>query len=192
MKKVILFFLTLIVLVVTGCDDKITNRITFVGDSIIARWDLNESFPMLLPENLGVSGSGVEYIESLAGRFEGKTVVTHFGSNDINTFTDDGYIEGYAQRYIAAIRNLGAAKTFILSVPPRNFIGDREDVNLTILKFNGLIRRYAAENPSLEYVDITSALMRDGTINPQYTLDGLHLNIYGYAIVTKILTKELE
>lgn len=51
-----------------------TPNLDFIGDSIIARWDIDEYFPTWQVSNYGVSGAGIDYTEGNASRFVGKQV----------------------------------------------------------------------------------------------------------------------
>ena len=190
------YFQLLICIVISvlanSCNDGIeTQEICFIGDSLVARWDLQESFPSNIVYNYGKSGAHIDLISDYKGKFSGKTVVVLIGTNDLSSMSND-QLADFCQRYILAVKELGAAHTYILSVPPRNFKGDSPSLNDIIISFNSIIRSKADDHPSFTYVDIHPALCRDGSINPEYSFDGLHLNIYGYQIVARLLTKSMN
>ncbi len=191
-KLVRILMCAITALATLGCADGIeVQNLYFIGDSLIARWNVQESFPANVVHNLGVSGAGISYIEQSAHRLEGNTAVVLIGTNDLTALASDD-IEQYCDRYFEAVAGLGAAKTFVISVPPRNFDGDRSDQNDIIRQFNASVRNRIAEFPSMHYVDVYDALIYNGTINPQYSLDGLHLNIYGYEVVADLLAKTIH
>lgn len=171
-------------------DDETVLRLDFIGDSIIARWDIDEYFPTWQVNNYGVSGAGIDYIEGNAGRFVGKQVVVVIGTNDINYMTPDR-IERYTERYLSAIEALGASKVYLYSLHPRNFSSDRSDVNIDVENFNNRIRATVSKVPSIVYLDVYHDFFHEGEPNPQLYYDRLHLNTYGYEILVSALEKAL-
>lgn len=162
----------------------------FIGDSIIARWDIDEYFPTWQVYNYGVPGAGIDYIEGNAGRFVGKQVVVVIGTNDINYMAPDR-IEKYTERYMSAIKGLGASRVYLYSLHPRNFSSDRSDVNTDVVVFNNLIRARVSEVPSIVYLDVYTDFLYESEPNPRLYYDRLHLNPYGYEILVSALKKTL-
>lgn len=174
-----------------SCNDATAISLDFIGDSIIARWDIDEYFPTWQVYNYGVSGAGIDYIEGNADRFVGKQVVVVIGTNDINYMTPDR-IEKYTERYMSAIKGLGASRVYLYSLHPRNFSSDRSDVNTDVADFNDRIRTRVSEDPSIVYIDIYSDFFYEGEPNPHLYYDRLHLNPYGYDILVSALKKAIE
>jgi len=58
--------------------------------------------------------------------------------------------------------------------------------NGTIKDFNSTIREIAKKY-NLTYIDVHPKLLKDGSLNADYTSDGIHLNEKGYLIWTSIL-----
>lgn len=172
-------------------DDATTLSLDFIGDSIIARWDIDEYFPTWQVYNYGVSGAGIDYIEGNAGRFVGKQVVVVIGTNDIN-YMAPNRIEKYTERYMTAIKGLGASRVFLYSLHPRNFSSDRSDVNKDVVAFNDLIRARVTEEPSIVYLNVYCDFLYEGEPNPHLYYDRLHLSPYGYEILVSALNKALE
>ena len=172
-------------------NDTTALSLDFLGDSIIARWDIDEYFPTWQVYNYGVSGAGIDYIEGNAGRFVGKQVVVVIGTNDINHMAPDR-IEKYVERYMSAIEELGASRVYLFSLHPRNFSSDRSDVNTVVADFNNRIRARVSEVPSIVYLDVYSDFFYEGEPNPKLYYDRLHLNPYGYEILVSALVKLFE
>ena len=171
-------------------DDTTALSLDFIGDSIIARWDIDEYFPIWQVYNYGVSGAGIDYIEGNAGRFVGKQVVVVIGTNDINYMAPDR-IEKYTERYMSAIEGLGASRVYLYSLHPRNFSSDRSNVNTDVANFNDRIRTRVSEVPSIVYIDVYNDFFHEGDPNPKLYYDKLHLNPYGYEILVSALKKAL-
>lgn len=171
-------------------DDSTALSLNFIGDSIIARWDIDEYFPTWQVYNYGVSGAGIDYIEGNAGRFVGKQVVVVIGTNDIN-YMDPNRIERYTERYLSAIEALGASRVYLYSLHPRNFSSNCSNVNTDVADFNDRIRARVSEVPSIVYLDVYSDFFHEGEPNPRLYFDRLHLNPYGYEILVSALKKAL-
>lgn len=179
---------TIICLISGACreneDDKI---IAFVGDSLVARWDLQNSFPTRRTENYGVSKSRLDYIQSQEGRFTGKDVIVILlGTNDVKHLQDSEE-EEYAEKYVEAVEKLGGDRVFLYSIFPRRFSADPIDINERIKRLNQLI--VSGIGPNVIYIDVYETLMKDGNLNLQLSYDGLHLNDLGYEIISNELIK---
>ena len=180
-----------VLFLLSSCSDDVKDaRLDFVGDSIVARWDLAEYFPSRLVYNYGKSGAGIEYIESLAGRFAGRNVVVMIGTNNNYLFVEPDR-EDYARRYVDAITALDAKRVYLYSVLPRDFTSDRDDVNDDIAEFNAVVKHIVESMPAIVYMDVYDDFLHDGKIDFQLYSDKLHLSPYGYEILTKTLLQEL-
>lgn len=188
LKKILMFFLPWCLL---SCADDVKDiQLDFIGDSIVARWDLAESFPSYRTKNYGVSGSGIEYLESMSSRFNGRTVVILSGTNN-NYLMTEADRTAYMRRYVDAILALGADKVYLYSVLPRDFSHDRTDINEDIFKFDSIVEEAVADFSDIVYLNIYRLFLKDGKINPQLYSDGLHLSTYGYEILTRFLLDRL-
>lgn len=182
----------LMLLLFVGCDKaELDVKLNFIGDSIVARWPLSETFPAQYVTNYGVSGSGVQYMESLGGRFQGETVVIEMGTNDNILFVPE-YVEDYVERYVKAVCATGAKTIYLYSVLPREFRNDSQDVNARIRNFNMMVAERVRAYDNIIYIDVYGSFVSDSHINYQYYSDGLHLNIYGYEVMAKALLDVLK
>ena len=180
-----------VLFLLSSCSDDVKDaRLDFVGDSIVARWDLAEYFPSRLVYNYGKSGAGIEYLESLAGRFADRNVVVMIGTNNNYLFVETDR-EDYARRYVDAITALDAKRVYLYSVLPRDFTSDRDDVNDDIAEFNAVVKHIVESMPAIVYMDVYDDFLHDGKIDFQLYSDKLHLSPYGYEILTKTLLQVL-
>lgn len=185
-----LFVCLIIALTMISCDRDEDRAIYFVGDSIIARWDLSESFPSRRVVNDGRSGAGIDYIESLSGKYVARTVVVMIGTNDSYFMTSETR-EEYALRYVRAIDALGASHVYLFSVLPRDFKGDLHDINSDIEAFNSIVKGLVASIRSITYIDAYDCFMHNGKIDSQLYSDGLHMSQYGYEVLTSLILEAL-
>lgn len=176
----------------TSCEsDSLDKKINFIGDSIVARWDVNQSFPSRLVSNSGVGGSGIQLIEAHTGAFGDENVVVLSGTNDHTMLRSASQRHDYANRFAEAALRLSTGRVFVFSVLPRDFQGDREDINADILAYNEVLKEVLAEQSRIMYIDVYHLFMDGESINLKYYSDGLHLNEAGYEILTASLRNAL-
>ncbi len=191
MKK--LFFYSLFLMMfITACDSPEPNELYFVGDSHVARWDLKQWFAACVTHNEGVSGSGIDYIESRVGEYNGCDVVVVTGTNDLWSMSvaeEDKYVE----RYITALKGLNAGHIYLFSIFPRGsrYVEGEFTSNERIARLNNKIQAEVALLSGITYIDVFALLLRNGTLHDAYTYDGLHLSIEGYELITNQLKKQL-
>lgn len=174
-----------------SCEDVENDTYIFVGDSIIARWPLDETFPSRLVYNYGKSGAGISYIAESSNRFNGNDVVVMIGTNDNNYFSSYD-VGSYIETYLDAIENLTDRRIYLFSVLPREFNNDIAEINEKIENFNKKIKEKVVDYHHITYIDVFNDFMDGKHINYQYYSDGLHLNIYGYEILTSRLLQVIN
>lgn len=174
-----------------SCEDVENDTYIFIGDSIIARWPLDETFPSQLVYNYGKSGAGISYIAESNHRFIGNEVVVMIGTNDNYYFSSDE-VASYIENYLDAIEKLTDRRIYLFSVLPREFNNDIDGINEKIENFNKKIKELTADHHNITYIDVYNDFMDGHHINYQYYSDGLHLNIYGYEILTSQLLQVIN
>lgn len=192
MKKLLL--LVLFMSFFTSCIKEFDSELYFVGSSTIARWDVQMYFPNYVTYNHGRSGAKIDYIESIAGKYAGKTVVLYIGTNDINNQMR-GYVDEYADRYVEAINGLEAECVYLFSVFPNCNTENKDqiDQNDLVVEVNDSIRnKVGVHCPQVVYLDVYDDLSYDGKLSMQYSYDGLHLNSEGYELISAVLMNELN
>lgn len=177
--------ITLLTILMNGCQKEDDGVIAFVGDSITERWDLRTYFPNCLTLNYGLNGAGIRYVQSLAGSMQGKKVVVLIGTNDNHNWNEE-YIDTYA----ASVRKLDAKEVIIVSILPRKAKGDRPFINADIEAVNEELKAMSAEC-GWKFVDVFHLFQEDDIINWNCYTDGLHLSDYGYEILGHEIIKVL-
>lgn len=184
LKNIFLFTILTIMFSLLACNrSEEDNVYAFVGDSIITRWPLDETFPSQLVYNFGKSGEGIKYIIEQKNAFIGKDVVVMIGTNDYSIFYTQN-LNDYASVYLDAISNLTDRRIYLYSVLPRKFQTDPFDINDKISEFNYKIKELIVNYPSIYYMDVYDDFLYHDDINYQYYSDGLHLNIFGYELLS--------
>ena len=164
-------------------------RIVFMGDSITQVWAGEPYFR----DNANFVGRGIggQTARQMLARFPTdvirlKPAVVHImaGTNDIAQNLGPETQEE-ALGYIAGMTELAHAngiKVVIGSVPPTDDFPWRRGMKpaAKIRQFNVKLRAYAAGHGAIyaDYWDVMAA--SDGSMKPQYSLDGLHPNAKGF------------
>lgn len=177
-------FLYLTIITCCSCEQINDEEITFIGDSLIARWDVEHFFPVYKISNMGLSGSGIEWVEANRDRFSEKSVIALTGTNDLKKL-DNTDLESYAARYIDAMIGLNAKCLIIVSILPRNCESDAHDINQIISELNQMIADGFKEEKAVFYCDVYVDFLKNGSLNMNLSYDGIHLNQYGYEILAK-------
>lgn len=185
------FFIALIALIAPSCEDKDADAtLDFIGDSLVAGWDLPAYFPSRIVQNYGKNGATIDYLEQYAGSFAGRIVVIEIGTNDCRQMAPQ-YVDTYSRRYMEAVIGLGAKKVYLFSVLPRDLVNDLPDVNSYISTFNEIIKQKSKEYTQITYINVYSNFLQHGSPNPGLYKDGMHLSPAGYEILSAALIKAL-
>lgn len=138
--------------------------------------------------NYGMPGEGLAYVESFAVDTSDCRVVIQFGTNDIYRLNDENADE-YVERYAKAVLAVPSRQTYLFCIFPRNDYADYStSVNKFIRMLNQKIQR-KLEGTDIIYLDVFDRLLQDGRLNPELTIDDLHLNGKGYSILSDVLKR---
>lgn len=181
----------------SSCSGDSISELYFVGDSLVAGWDVKSSFPTYLTHNDGVIGAKVEDILTWNLDYRGKDVVMLVGTNNLgdNRFTSDEmrpqFIADLVAEYKSTIETLAPRRVFVISILPRNFEGNDEYFNRCIKELNAALSQMVVSLGYGTFVDVYDYFLYEGAMNMDYSLDGLHLNNLGYNILNVRLSKVL-
>jgi len=153
----------------------------FLGDSITAlgRWE--EWFPDKNPHNLGVNGDTTDAViarlhEAIA--FAPTSLALLIGTNDLAWRRSAEHIVRNIETILVTLRKeLPAAQLLVQSVMPRDagYADTVKEVNRHLWQFAPTVRA--------QYLDLWPALaLADGSIDPQFSDDSVHLNERGYEV----------
>lgn len=163
-------------------------KVAFIGNSHMAFWALDIYFPQWECYNYGEPGKGLAYVESFDVDTSDCYAVVQFGTNDIYQLNDEN-IDDYAERHVKAVLAIPSRKTYLFCIFPRNDYADYStSVNRFIRELNRKIVAKLA-NTSIIYLDVFDQLVAEGRLNPNLTIDDLHLNGKGYTILSETLKR---
>ncbi|MBQ7105853.1 MAG: lysophospholipase [Bacilli bacterium] len=181
-----------------------SHKTIFLGDSITERYNLDDYFHNENYINKGIGGNTTRNILDRLKKdvldYEPDKVFILIGTNDIvHNIDSEETIDN-----IKSIINIIQEKTpnteiFLESIYPvnnnkkagKNFgkIGKRNNDDIKYI--NSKLKEFCKEK-KITYIDVYDALTNeDGDLSTKYTNDGLHLNEYGYIIVSNVLRKFL-
>jgi lysophospholipase L1-like esterase len=188
---------------------KIYNRfakpkgIVFVGDSLTQRYPLNEFYPGLHVYNRGIDGDttvGVlKRLDLSIFDLKPSTVVLQIGTNDLQVegITKDITIVNI-QKIIKAIQTTQPEIHLILvSLYPVNLSIDKLVNKFIVGPRNNedikSINQAIAKIQGVKFVDVYSHLLNeDKELNMQYSKEGLHLSLAGYATITPLIRAAID
>lgn len=164
----------------------------FVGSSTIRLWEgLDESFPGIHVIPRGFGGSQLDDVLHYAPRivipYRPRLIVLYAGDNDLAAGRSPTEIFRDYQAFIELVwLTLPTARIAFISIKPS---GSRWALVGRMRETNAMIRRFAASDPRLLYVDVFNPMLGpDGRPREElFTPDRLHMNERGYALWRGIL-----
>ena len=152
--------------------------IVFIGDSLTRGENFQERFPDQKIVNLGISGDTLEGISKrtfVISHLTPEKIFLQGGINSLHNNSVDALAERYETMLVSLMEDNPGAQVFVQSVLPiSNSSQTGERTNENIVKLNAALEEIA-EKHGATYVDIYSAYALNGEMNPEYTVDGVHL-----------------
>jgi lysophospholipase L1-like esterase len=172
--------------------------IVFTGSSSIRLWStLAEDMKPLSVINRGFGGSQIADVNQFAARivlpYRPRAVVFYAGDNDLAASppkSPEQVCDDF-KKFVQIVHSpLPETRIYFVSIKPSI---QRWTLWPNFQKANELIRKYVTSTPSVEFIDVTYAML-DAQGTPRADIfreDGLHLNEKGYAIWTAIIKPRL-
>jgi lysophospholipase L1-like esterase len=166
-----------------------SSDIYFLGDSLTDGCEWNELFSNPKIKNRGINGDTTEgilnRIDQLA-QSKPQKIFIMIGINDLFGNVDKNTILTNYQKIIKVITdNSPKTKIYIESILPFNSEIDKTNRKINNQDISNLDNnlKNLSNNSNIFYIDLYSLFLdSSGQLNPQYTLDGIHLNGKGYII----------
>ena len=183
--------------------EKKSENIVFLGDSITDWYDLGKYYKGSNVVNSGMAGNQtknlLDQIEKRVYIYNPTKVFILIGTNDIvdSTRTNEEIADNIEEMVKKIQKNRSNAKIYVESIYPVNNT-DNSKVDKTVVKkrtnkrikeINNLIKKMC-QNKKVTYIHMYDELIdSEGTLNLEYTRDGLHMNDKGYEKVTNKIKK---
>lgn len=186
MKEVCICILFVLV-TICGCSKNDDNDTTiyFVGDSQIANWDTELYFPNRITINFGKDGANLYYLEKINNIKAKSDIIIEIGTNDLQSEWDETKVYNYVDMFFSEINSLPGRKKYILEIFPTS----NQKKNTVIKLFNKRIKETVRHHNDVVIIEVYDNLEKDGVIKEYLSRDGVHLNDYGYIIVTNQVKK---
>lgn len=177
-------------------------KIIFAGDSITDRYDLNYyyNYDNKLVINSGIGGyktaNIISRFKNLIEQHNADKLFLMIGTNDLGAGIDrDQIVENIIQIIAMTKDQSPKTKIYYETIYPVNRSKrspNDKRYNEDIKYINEKMKEYC-KNSNVTYIDVYSALQdEEGNLKLEYTEDGLHLNEYGYDVVTDLLRPYVE
>lgn len=162
------------------------DEILFLGDSITDNAEWVELFGNNARiKNRGIGGDDTKgVLERLGEITESKPdkVFIMIGTNDLAYgVSKEQVVENYREILQAILDDSPETKIYVQSILPVDEALHYTRPNTDIDFINKQLEKMS-EDLGLVYIDLASDFKKDGKLNPQYSIDGLHLNGEGYEI----------
>ena len=157
--------------------------VVFFGDSITRGSDFRSSFPDKRIVNLGYSGdtlSGMINRISMAKAMNPEQLFILGGINGLTNKNVFKCAELYAKLLDKMQEELPDTRIYVQSILPISPAREKKICkNESIRLFNEQLRDLARER-GLEFIDLYPIYEKDGVMNPELTVDGIHLKPQAY------------
>lgn len=168
--------------------------IAFVGDSITQDFPIHDFFSGMLVYNRGIGGDTTDgllkRLDESVFELRPHTIVLLIGTNDfaLHRATPE-QVRDNIKTIVSKIKaTLPDAHILLESIYPVNpsldrfSVGDRS--NRTICEVNQLLKSIS----DVTFINLASMLANEtGDLKPELTVEGLHINHFGYALIAKAL-----
>ena len=157
----VLLLAVILPLAFSACSSDTDEAVFFTGSSLVEKWDVRRFFPTKVTYNAGLSGAGIDYVESQGKQFKGENVVLIIGGNDVVSVDDT---EAYVERYLRMLQNMEAKRIYLYSILPR--LAFESDGYEKVRLLNKKIREGVTERlDNVVYIDVFDLFLEGGRLN---------------------------
>ena len=172
--------------------------IVFVGDSITQDFNVCEYFKGYHVYNRGIGGDTTEgllkRLDVSIDALKPSQVFIQMGTNDLELLeaTPNEIYKRICEVVTHIKTHVKQTEIYLISLYPVNPLMDKTTVgrrtNENIQKTNSLIKTIQG----ITFINIYDKLIKEDVLNPDYSLEGLHLNQEGYEVVSKVIKPYLK
>ena len=162
-----------------GVMPPLNGGVAFVGDSLTDWMRWNELFPDVKSRNFGIAGDTTVGLKARINQVvaaKPAKVILEIGTNDVEfaRLTPDGIVANIEDCVTALQTGVPGVKVVVESLLPRQPQFDDK-----VRAVNALLKA-SAEKRGLAYIDLYSAFVVNGRLDPSVTPDDIHLSGQGY------------
>lgn len=176
----------------------IKGGIVFVGDSLTQEYNVQDYFPNQNVYNRGIGGDTTEglltRLKVSVYDLEPKAVFLLIGTNDLALLetTNNKVIDNIQKIVDTIYKELPKTKIYIQSLYPINPYLDKNTVGKRTNKDIEYINEKLKNMKQITFIPMYDKLVLDGVLNAKYSVEGLHINATGYALITEVLKPYIE
>jgi lysophospholipase L1-like esterase len=166
--------------------------VVFIGDSITEGVAWEDLFPSLKIANRGITGDRTDGVLNRLDSIYSTNARKAFIMIGINDFADGAEVNDVLENYRSIVSNLVAhgMRPYVQSTI---LAGNQyAELNIKIMALNDQLKKMAAENKTVTYIDLNAGLAKGSVLDSKYSRDGIHLNGSGYAVWKDIIKSYLR
>jgi lysophospholipase L1-like esterase len=189
-----------LVLLFHGCTQKneiSKETVPFYGDSHVAKWNLPYFFPDVKSDNKGVDGATIDNVIRLIDQDNstGKYAVVLIGTNDFLNILAGGETTAAFQHSMDSLMLL-LSKRFDRSLvinllPLGKQYGTNPSYDALFLRLSNQIDSLALSHNVIRVYSVSAMLSKNNILSETYTQDDIHLNSYGYEVLSNETRTEI-
>ncbi len=171
----------------------------FIGDSITEGYELNKHFSDNTMVNMGIGGdftSGILMRLNVVKKLQPKKIFIMIGINDITKGVPrDITHKRYDEILNTLKRDCPNAAIYVQSNLPTTGMGGGAESNQLVLNEVYALNTFLQEECTAKgatFINLYPLFELEGTLNPEYTYDGLHINNDGYKVWTEAIRSMVE
>lgn len=202
MHKFTGLFLALLFALCSCCTEPgADSEMCFVGDSITDLWDVEYQFPGRYIHKFGIGGSKVEDVMQWDLKVcKDLPTVLLIGTNNIdylesaNNSTSTILNDDFFAKYRKLVEGIMPSKLYAISILPRRilFTEDPRIIHFIDNVNDSLQNIIKAINVKSSFINAYPAFLdSNGHLIEQYFVDGIHLNLDGYEVLSAEVRKKL-
>lgn len=175
------------------------NRIVFIGDSIIAGWKHHALFQENTQYiNRGVNGQTTSQIlrrfKTDVIALQPKFVLILVGTNDVAENNGPITLEEIQTNFqsMVVIAQEHKVNVILGSILPASHYYWNKNIAEPLIKISAINNFLSslANNSTVFFLDFYTDLLENSAMNTNYSADGVHPNLDGYTVMTKIFQKD--
>ncbi|MES2238847.1 MAG: GDSL-type esterase/lipase family protein [Bacteroidota bacterium] len=178
-----------------------SNSVIFLGNSLTQNFEISEFFHDLKIKNRGINGDVIPGIIKRINpiiKAEPKKIFLEIGINDLGRGElKDNVVFNY-KKLIDIIRlRLPNTELYVQSIFPTELYSEdlpiycTKNVNKDVVKVNDELLKYASVK-KYHFIDTYRYFEKNGCLNKDYSVDGVHLNSKGYKLWAKVLKPYID
>lgn len=169
-----------------------TYDVVMIGDSITDGAEWEALFPSVNIANRGIFGDTTAGVLARIDSITSTQADKAFVMIGINDFSRGASVPEVYANYTNIVMQL-KQQDMVVYIQSTILGGARKaDVNPQIEALNADLKKFAIATDGVTYLDLNAGLAQNGSLDPQYSRDEVHLNGAGYAVWRDIIHPQMQ